>query len=148
MCGLILRARSTTKTSRFRPVRVDVLIGAVAASTQSKGITMAIIAKATRRDMHEYVSRLEPFTYHKSASAEWTTGKSVSSGMLSYTLMSALEKFIGNAEREVYVVYSYATPIAVYVEGLGWWINPEKYSPTTTQHQYMTRNGIRTYMGA
>lgn len=46
MCGLILRARFTTKTSRFRPVRDDALIGAVAASPQSKGITMATIAKA------------------------------------------------------------------------------------------------------
>lgn len=38
MYGWILRAHCITKTSRFRPVRVDDLTGAVAASTQSKGM--------------------------------------------------------------------------------------------------------------
>jgi hypothetical protein len=35
----------------------------------------------------------------------------------------------------IYVVWSYATPIAWYTESEGWVIPPVKYSPTTTKHQ-------------
>ena len=35
----------------------------------------------------------------------------------------------------LFVVYSYATPIAWYWRDFGWWRPDVRYSPTTTRHQ-------------
>lgn len=42
-------------------------------------------------------------------------------------------------EKATYVVYSYATPIACFVPGMGWIMLDGKYSVTTTNHQNITR---------
>lgn len=44
--------------------------------------------------------------------------------------------------RAEYVVYSYETPIAAYVPGIGWWVNSDSYSPTTRQHQGIVRRAL------
>jgi hypothetical protein len=34
-----------------------------------------------------------------------------------------------------FVIYSYKTPIAWYVDGTGWYVSPTKYSASTSAHQ-------------
>lgn len=103
---------------------------------------MATITRCTRRDMHLAVAGLEEFTYNRSASGTWTVGHCVWRGQLNPELRKSLEGFIGHRDQEVYVVYSYETPIAVYLPNKGWWINSDKYSATTSNHQSMTNRGI------
>ena len=47
----------------------------------------------------------------------------------------ALEAWERDVDRVSYVVYSYETPIAWFVEGQGWVLNRRSYSVTTTSHQ-------------
>lgn len=35
---------------------------------------------------------------------------------------------------DTFVIKSYATPVAAWNSRFGWWINPEKYSVTTSRH--------------
>ena len=103
---------------------------------------MATITRCTRRDMHLAVAGLEEFIYNKSATGTWTIGGHVRTGQLSHDMRRSLETFIADRNQGVYVVYSYETPIAVYLPNKGWWINSNKYSPTTSNHQSMTNRGI------
>lgn len=49
----------------------------------------------------------------------------------------------GLADGDVlYVVFSYATPIAWYTRADGWVIPPVKYSATTSRHQSIVRRAI------
>lgn len=41
-----------------------------------------------------------------------------------------------------YLVYSYATVIAYYDRDAGWFVNRERFSPTTTQHQNTVRYAV------
>lgn len=109
-------------------------------------MNMSTITRCNRRTMHMSVACLERFNYNRSAQGIWTTGHEIPRGMLSAERKASLEVFIGDRDRDVYVVYSYFTPIAAYVEGLGWWTNEDKYSPTTSNHQSMTQRGIRTFL--
>lgn len=55
----------------------------------------------------------------------------------------ALRRFCEDqdAGRIVYAVWSYATPIAWYGSG-GWVVPSEKYSHTTSRHQYIVRRAV------
>jgi hypothetical protein len=44
-----------------------------------------------------------------------------------------------NAGPNQYLVFSYSTVIARFVEGEGWSLNERKYSPTTSRHQAIVR---------
>lgn len=41
-----------------------------------------------------------------------------------------------------FVVYSYETPIACYSVNKGWWVNPDKYTVTTSRHMSAIKRGI------
>lgn len=99
--------------------------------------------RVTRRDAHEAVAGLEPFTYNRSSTGQWTTLQGMPSGVLTREISKGLEEFAGAKDTIVYAVYSYDTPIAVYAPHKGWWVWNEKYSPTTTTHQGFVRSGIR-----
>ena len=53
------------------------------------------------------------------------------------------ERFREDAPHIRYVVWSYSTPIAWWVETRGWYIVEQKFSATTTKHQgnlYLAKN--------
>ena len=54
----------------------------------------------------------------------------------------------GALGEELYVVYSYATPIAWYAPSFGWVVPDVKCSPTTSRHQSRVRLGVAQYAAA
>jgi hypothetical protein len=46
-------------------------------------------------------------------------------------------------DRPIYVVYSYATPIAWFSPVAGWVVPSVKYSVTTSRHQGIVRQAVR-----
>lgn len=58
--------------------------------------------------------------------------------------LTRVTKAARKANVNVYVVFSYQTPMAWYYAPEGWTFPDVKYSPTTTQHQHYIRNGITT----
>ena len=61
-----------------------------------------------------------------------------------YLAGAALERFRNDqdAGRIAYSVWSYATPIAWFVDGEGWIIPPVKYSMSTGRHQGYVRRAV------
>lgn len=63
-------------------------------------------------------------------------------------LLASKKEFKGNSlkarveENGEYVVISYNTVIASFIEGV-WWINPRKYSVTTTKQQNLIKRVAR-----
>jgi hypothetical protein len=47
-----------------------------------------------------------------------------------------------HGEEWVYVVFSYGTPIAWRIDGGEWYVVSQKFSPTTSKHQNLTRRAI------
>lgn len=45
----------------------------------------------------------------------------------------------------LYIVYSYAEPIAAWISGTGWLVTHTKFSATTSQHTSKARLGAGTY---
>ena len=54
----------------------------------------------------------------------------------------ALARALGE---ELYVVYSYATPIAWFAPSFGWVVPDVRYSQTTGRHQSRVRLGVAQY---
>ena len=44
--------------------------------------------------------------------------------------------------KEMYVVYSYGTPIAWHTQAYGWYVVEQKFSVTTSKHQNYVRQAI------
>ena len=87
----------------------------------------------TRRTAADAVADLLNFDYNRSGSARWRTSPP-ETGILRPESLDSLRAHVDGAPL-LYVVFSYETPIAVYVEGRGWWMENSKYSATTTTHQ-------------
>lgn len=98
--------------------------------------------KVTRKTAAAAVAELENFDYNSSGSARWRTYVS-DTGILRPASLDSFRVHIDDAPL-IYVIYSYSTPIAAYVEGRGWWLENTKYSATTTTHQGLVVNGIRS----
>jgi hypothetical protein len=87
------------------------------------------------RNMHEYVTRLQPFENHTgSCFGQWRSRRDVVgfSGSRDFDISSELG----------YAVYSYGSHFPIYfysVEADRWFGNADKYSRTTTNHQSLTR---------
>lgn len=79
-----------------------------------------------------------PFKTSGSLRAEVTPGRYVYNGYLNEAESAALYA----ADRPIYIVWSFSTPIAWHTEKGGWHIVDQKFSRTTTKHQgnlYLTR---------
>ena len=106
--------------------------------------------RVTRRDMADAVADRVPFRYNASASAMWATASAVrrAVGALGCHLDPAAAAEVAghlaglDLATPVYVVKSYNTVMAVYVDGRGWWAWETRYSATTTTHQTAVRRGI------
>jgi hypothetical protein len=105
-----------------------------------KRLTTRSIATATA------ISRREEFNTSGALSARKEKGLgSWDSGKLSGL---DLDVFRDDARRIVYAVWSYATPIAWFTHGMGWYVVEQKFSITTTKHQgnlYMIGGGAREF---
>lgn len=102
---------------------------------------MSTITRVTRRDMHLAVRDRVDFKYNESAHGTWTSAMP-RSGWMDHDTREDMRRHCAASVGPIFVVYSYATPIGVWTESDGWWINPEKYSRTTGRHQGMLRRGI------
>lgn len=97
--------------------------------------------RVTRSDAEHAVADLANFDYNRSGSARWRTSPP-ETGILRPESLDSFRAHVDGAPL-LYVVFSYETPIAVYAEGRGWWLENSKYSATTTTHQGFTLRGIR-----
>ena len=92
------------------------------------------MVRTSNRNAGRYIAAREPF--------EGSNFRGVSSfegyGRMNRSLGHALA--VENAD---YVVYSYATPIAWHVSG-SWVVPLEKFSVTTTRHQFYVREATNT----
>jgi hypothetical protein len=99
------------------------------------GTTPAKMAKA--------INTYTPFKIGNVSAKRWITGEWPSMGRLPMEYINRLNS--DNEDHDVYVVYSYATPIGwVKLDGNDNWVIPDtKYSPTTTNHQSTLRSITR-----
>ena len=109
--------------------------------------TATAARRVTRATMADAVTDLAPFTYNRSASAEWTgaTRATLAASGLGSVLdraeAAALAAHVDGAAR-VYLIRSYGTPLAAYVPGVGWWTWDRPYTSTTNRHRALVRDGI------
>lgn len=94
---------------------------------------MTKVHKATKTTANQFISKRLDFKTGGSLKGEnRTPGYPASSGYLeSKTDRETVERF----HNSNYAVWSYATPIAWWTEGVGWERPEVSYSPTTSHHQ-------------
>ena len=95
---------------------------------------MAIHNTATKNAIRNGISTLSDFRAPATLSGTWEDGP-LYMGRLSSAGQERMREDTRGASR-VYVVRSYKTPIAWHVEGRGWFQADEKFSNTTTNHQF------------
>ena len=91
------------------------------------------VAKNNDETYRALGDRLEVENPGRTIAGMWTRNY-VSTGRLERSLAHDLDACLGAAE-ELYVAYSYQTPIAWYSDLTGWQMPSQKHSPTTTSHQ-------------
>ena len=94
---------------------------------------MAIHSIATKNAIRNGIASLSDFRAPTTLSGTWEDGP-LYMGRLSSEGQERMRQDTRGASR-VYVVRSYETPIAWYVEGRGWSQADEKFSVSTTNHQ-------------
>lgn len=92
-----------------------------------------------RRAIAAGISTRVKFTHGNVSGKSYSNGLRVLTGRLPREHATAL-KAITEA---VYVVKSYATPIAWYTETQGWTVPDVKFSATTNHHQAAVRMAVR-----
>ena len=95
---------------------------------------MAIHSAPTKNAIRNGVATLSDFRAPATLSGTWEDGP-LYMGRLSSEGQGRMREDTRGSSR-VYVVRSYETPIAWYVEGRGWFQADEKFSISTTNHQY------------
>ena len=92
------------------------------------------------------ISKRENFTAN-SMSGRWTSFPEL--GYLPAAARVVLSECVKrNGPRDLFVVFSYATPIAWYSPAdVQWFYVDYQYSPTTTRHQFIVRTSIDTWNG-
>ena len=93
---------------------------------------MAIRSAATRSAIRNGITNRVPFKAPATLSGAWEDG-SLYLGRMSSGEQSRIREETSEAPR-VYVVRSYTTPVAWYVEGRGWSVTTDKHSVTTGGH--------------
>lgn len=78
-----------------------------------------------------------PFAHGSMSGRVYTSGERVPTGRMPKSERDALASVIG----PVYVVFSYATPIAWHSAG-EWHVSGARYSNTTARHQYHVRSAV------
>ena len=94
---------------------------------------MAIHSTTTKNTIRDGIATLSDFRAPATLSGTWEDGP-LYMGRLSSEGQDRMREDTRDASR-VYVVRSYKTPIAWYVEGHGWSQADEKFSVSTTNHQ-------------
>ena len=94
---------------------------------------MAIHSTTTKNTIRDGIATLSDFRAPATLSGTWEDGP-LYMGRLSSDEQERMRRDTRDASR-VYVVRSYETPIAWYVEGRGWSQVDEKFSVSTTNHQ-------------
>lgn len=87
--------------------------------------------KCNLKTVRNHAAKQEDFDCNGTLTGKWTDGR-VYWGQLKDSIDLANHLYGGG---NTYVIYSYETPIAVYKPLKGWWVNPNKYSVTTSRHQ-------------
>lgn len=95
---------------------------------------MARIPRANHATSPTYIFQRKEFDCNN-MSGRWATG--VMYGDLNADERETLVQHITDVtdEQEVYIVYSYSTPIAWWTEAHGWHVVKQKFSVTTSKHQ-------------
>ena len=101
---------------------------------------MAIHSTATKNTIRNGIATLTDFRAPATLSGTWEDGP-LYMGRLSSEGQEQMREDTRGASR-VYVVRSYETPIAWYVEGRGWSQAAEKFSVSTTNHQSIVASAI------
>ena len=94
---------------------------------------MAIHSASTKTAIRNGIATLSDFNAPATLSGTWEDGP-LYMGRLSSEGQDRMREDTRDASR-VYVVRSYKTPIAWYVEGRGWSQTTDKFSATTSGHQ-------------
>jgi hypothetical protein len=92
-----------------------------------------------QRDAIHYIASRKEFT--ASALSGYHTNYTPQAGRLNGEEYSKLTEASARG-KFVYVVYSYGTPIALCTEEGNWHLVEQKFSPTTSKHQNLTRRAI------
>lgn len=100
---------------------------------------MAIHSRTTKRTIQAAINDRAPFKSPATLSAE-TADYIGFMGALPIEHRDTLRNHA--ASGPIYIVRSYATPIAWHTDEHGWCIPDTRYSPTTTGHQYAIRSAI------
>jgi hypothetical protein len=87
--------------------------------------------------VYTLIETRQEFTTHGALWAAWDSHPET--GRLPAEYRQQLRQHHG---QPVYVVYSYATPIAWWCEGTGWVVPDTRYSATTSKHQGTVRRSI------
>jgi hypothetical protein len=93
-----------------------------------------------QKDAEHYIANRREFTASAlsgSSGKEWTPD----AGRLNEEEYAKLKEATQTRPEWVYVVYSYGTPIAWHTAE-GWYVVEQKFSPTTSKHQNLTRRAI------
>ena len=97
--------------------------------------------KVTQKQADQFIAKRTPFIAN-SLKADWfRDGAFPTMGQLPHTFQRDLLYKI-SIGYEVYVVFSYVTPIAWYCAG-EWTIPETKYSVTTSKHQTIVKRGAK-----
>lgn len=94
---------------------------------------MAIHSKKTRTTIQDAIRDLQNFKAPATLTGEWSDYVGFT-GHLGSELQDLMRKHAKSGD--IYIVRSYATPIAWYTEHHGWYETGEKHSITTTNHQH------------
>lgn len=94
---------------------------------------MAIHSTTTKNTIRDGIATLSDFRAPATLSGTWEDGP-LYMGRLSSEGQDRMREDTRDASR-VYVVRSYETPIAWYVEGRGWSQTSDKFSVSTSNHQ-------------
>lgn len=95
--------------------------------------------RVANRDAGKHIVARQPFTGHNLSAQIYQLG-SVPTGRLDPVHAATLR--VDAATGPVYVVFSYATPIAWWAPETGWAVPDARYSVTTSRHQHIVRDAI------
>lgn len=96
--------------------------------------------KVNLKTVRDAVRNLQEFRCNETLDGNWVNRKPMT-GMMSPEIIREMDGMFVRGDK-FFVVKSYDTPIAVYNPAIGWWINPAKYSVTTSRHMSAIRAGI------
>lgn len=85
------------------------------------------------RNVHNHAAKHEAFNCNNTLTGDWTLNYPLTGAIRDRENIKALDRMFHDGE-DTFVIKSYDTPIAAWNKSNGWWINPEKYSVTTSRH--------------